>query len=143
MDTPERDAAMQKHAIEQAVDLGRKLRHVFVATADSSGLPHMAAASSIAAVSDRKISIAEWFCPGTLENLDQNRRVAVVVWDAAADQGYQLLGEVEAVEDQAVMNGYAPEMKSRQPMPQVEWRLVFRVDKVLDFTHAPHSDVEE
>lgn len=134
---------MNIQSIQQAVDLAQTLQHVFVATSDGSGLPHLAAASRIEVVEDAKVAISEWFCPGTLENLEQNRRIALVIWDAAVDKGYQLLGEVEDMNREAMMNGYDPELASRQPLPQVEWRLTVRVDKVLDFSHAPHSDVEE
>ena len=134
---------MKIQSIQQAVNLAQSLQHVFVATSDASGLPHLAAASRIEVVEDAKVAISEWFCPGTMENLEQNRRIALVIWDAAVDKGYQLLGEVEDMNREAMMNGYAPELASRQPLPQVEWRLTVRVDKVLDFSHAPHSDVEE
>jgi hypothetical protein len=134
---------MKIQSIQQAVNLAQTLQHVFVATSDASGLPHLAAASRIEVVEDAKVAISEWFCPGTLENLEQNHRIALVIWDAAVDKGYQLLGEVEDMNREAMMNGYAPELASRQPLPQVEWRLTVRVDKVLAFSHAPHSDVEE
>ena len=134
---------MKTQAIQQAVNLAQTLQHVFVATSDAGGLPHLAAASRIEVVEDAKVAISEWFCPGTMENLEQNRRIALVIWDAAADKGYQLLGEVEDMNREAMMNGYAPELASREPLPQVEWRITVRVDKVLDFSHAPHSDVEE
>lgn len=134
---------MKTQAIQQAVNLAQTLQHVFVATSDASGLPHLAAASRIEVVEDAKVAISEWFCPGTMANLEQNRRIALVIWDAAADEGYQLLGEVEDMNREVMMNGYAPELASREPLPQVEWRITVRVDKVLDFSHAPHSDVEE
>jgi hypothetical protein len=130
-------------AIQRAVKLAQKLRHVFVATADKTGLPHVAAASRISLVSDAKIAVSEWFCPGTLENLDQNRLISLVIWDSASDTGYQLLGEVEKMKAEAVVNGYAPELEKKAPMPQAEWKIIVRVDKIIDFTHAPHSDIEE
>ena len=90
-----------------------------------------------------QLAIAAWFCPGTVINLQHNRRIAIVVWDAAEDTGYQLVGEVEKVEESAFLNGYAPQVEGSSPSPQVERQLLVRVDKVIDFRHAPHSDVEE
>ncbi len=87
--------------------------------------------------------MSSWFCPGTVTNLERNRRISLVVWDAAEDTGYQLVGEVEKVEESAFLNGYAPEVEGSSPSPQVERRLLVRVDKVIGFSHAPHSDVEE
>ena len=47
------------------------------------------------------------------------------------------------MEEQAIMNGYVPEMEDPTPPPQVERRLLVRVEKTVRFSHAPHSDVEE
>ncbi len=59
------------------------------------------------------------------------------------DTSYQLVGEVEKVEESAFLNGYAPEVEGSSLSPQVERQLLVRVDKVFGFSHAPHSDVEE
>lgn len=134
---------MKKQAIQWAVNLGQKLQHIFVATSDKRGLPHVAAAGRITSVRDEIVAVSAWFCPGTVENLEQNRFVSLVIWDSASDKGYQLLGEVEKIEEEAMMNGYAPELESKGTMPQVERKLIVRVDKIIDFSHAPHSDIEE
>jgi len=54
-----------------------------------------------------------------------------------------VLGLVEKVEEVAMMNGYSPEIDETAAMPQVENRLLVRVNKVIAFSHAPHSDLEE
>jgi hypothetical protein len=50
---------------------------------------------------------------------------------------------VENISEKAVMNGYLPETKHSTPLPQIEKILEVAVDRVLAFSHAPHSDVEE
>ena len=134
---------MNKKTLTQAVALARKLQHVFVATADGKGLPHMAAAGKLALAPEGRVAVAAWFCPTTVANLQMNRRVALVVWEPKGDIGYQLLGETEKVEEIAMMNGYAPGIESKSSLPQVERQLLVRVDRIIDFKHAPHSDVEE
>lgn len=134
---------MKMKNLEIAIDLAEKLGHVFVATADSSGMPHVAAAARIQSASEDHVTVSAWFCPGTIANLDENRRISLVVWDPPLDKGYQLLGEVVNVEEQAMMNGYSAETEKHAPLPQVERKLVVRVAKILAFSHAPHSDVEE
>ena len=129
--------------IQSAIILGQKLGHVFVATADSKGLPHVAAAGRLSLGTDGLLTVAAWFCPGTVVNLEHNTKVSLVVWDAAADTGYQLLGNVEKVEETAMLDGYFPEMESTGPSPQVERQLFVKVDKVIGFSHAPHNDLEE
>lgn len=130
-------------AIHKAVELANKLQHVFVATADTSGLPHVAAAGEMALTPEGDVAVGAWFCPGTVENLQHNRHVALVVWDAGKDTGYQLLGEVKEVKELSFLDGYAPERESSTPSPQVERQLIVRVNKTLAFSFAPHSDMEE
>ncbi len=134
---------MKPESLNTAVELAEKLKHVFVATADPSGMPHVAAAAKLNQMSKDHVTVTAWFCPGTIANLNKNRRISMVVWDAPSDKGYQLLGEVEKVEEIAMMNGYSPETDKLPPIPQVENRLLVRVDKVIVFSHAPHSDLEE
>ena len=116
---------------------------MFLATADPGGLPHVAAAGKIGYTSEGRVSVSAWFCPGTMLNLQENREVSIVVWQPATDVGYQLLGEVEDVQETAFMDGYAAELEGMPPSPQVERTLMVRVDKVLAFSHAPHSDTEQ
>jgi hypothetical protein len=134
---------MKPESLNAAVELAEKLEHVFVATADSSGMPHVAAATKLNQTSKDHVAVTAWFCPGTVANLSENRRISMVVWDAPSDKGYQLLGLVKKIEEVAMMNGYSPEIDEATVMPQVKNRLLVRVDKVISFSHAPHSDLEE
>ncbi len=129
--------------LEKAVELAAKVGHVFIVTSDADGWPHLAAARRLALKEEGRIAIEEWFCPGTMSNLQDNRHVSIVVWEANGDIGYQLLGEMEHMMDIGMIDGYTPDMKSKWPLPQVESRLVIQVRKVTDFKRAPHSDVEE
>ncbi|MFB0536545.1 MAG: pyridoxamine 5'-phosphate oxidase family protein [Anaerolineae bacterium] len=123
--------------------LAEKLRHVFVATADTTGLPHVASAGKLTSAPDGRLVLADWFCPGTVSNLQQTPRIAVVVWDPTADTGYQLLGEVEEVRELSILDGYVPGEEDKPPLPQLERELLVRVDEILAFSHAPHGDVAE
>ena len=133
---------VKQETIQVAVTLGQKLGHVFVATADSEGLPHVAAAGRLSLGKNGLVAVAAWFCPGTVMNLRHNPKVSLVMWDSEADAGYQLLGNVEKVKETAMLDGYIPEMEGKGPSPQVERELMVRVDKVIAFSHAPHSDLE-
>lgn len=134
---------MKTHSIGSAIRLAQKLEHIFVATADSGGIPHVAAAGELGAVSGDRVAVSAWFCPGTLANLQNNRQIALVVWDPEKDHGFQLLGVVEQIEDLAMLNGFAPGIEEQVPIPQIERRLHVRVKKVIGFSHAPHSDIED
>jgi uncharacterized protein len=128
--------------LKKAVELAEKLGYVFVATADAAGFPHVAAAAKLSFALDGKIAVSAWFCPSTMANINENPRLSIVVWDSEKDKGYQLIGESEKVLDVAIMDGFSAALEDRPPIPQIESRLTVRVDKILHFTHAPHSDSE-
>jgi hypothetical protein len=134
---------MSREAIERAVNLGNTVGYVLLATAGADGLPHLAASRKMTVEPDGRIGISEWFCPGTLENLQVNPRISIVVWDPLGDTGFQILGRSEKVEDVSAMDGLSPEQGQKPPLPQVERKILIQVDKVIHFTHAPHSDVED
>jgi len=134
---------MLRDPVKEAVRLGRRMKVAMIATADAQGLPHMAASRKITVEPGGGIGVSEWFCPGTLANLQVNPRISIVVWDSKKDSGYQVLGISERVEDLSMMNGFSPELEKGDPMPQVERKIHVQVDKVIHFSHAPHSDMEE
>ena len=134
---------MNENALTKAAALARKVGSILVATADRGGLPHLAAAGRLGEAGDGRLSVAAWFCPGTVRNIQENRRISLVVWDPASDTGYQLLGMVEKVRELAMLNGYIPGQEGKPQPPQVERELLVRVQRVLAFSRAPHSDLEE
>ncbi|MEE8328761.1 MAG: pyridoxamine 5'-phosphate oxidase family protein [Thermodesulfovibrionia bacterium] len=134
---------MRIEALNKFITLAEELGHVFVATADVNGLPHLAAAGELMLTPEGYVEVTSWFCPATVDNLGVNQNVALVVWDAKTDKGYQLLGKTEKMEDLHMINGYAPEIESKSPVPQVERKLIIKVDTIIDFKHAPHTDTEK
>jgi hypothetical protein len=112
---------------------------LLLASADSGGIPHLAAAGALKRISPERLEVRAWFCPQTLANLHENSRCSLVIWDSAADEGYQLVGKADAVQQGAMLNGYTP---GEAPLPQVEYSVTIQVDRVLEFRHAPHTDAE-
>ena len=49
--------------IQSAIVLADKLQHVFVTTADTKGLPHVATAGKIRFAPNGKVEVSSWFCP--------------------------------------------------------------------------------
>lgn len=79
---------MKTKSIDMAIQLAEKIEHIFVATADDSGIPHVAAAGELSHDSEEHVSVAAWFCPGTLSNLLNNKQISLVVWDASDDHDF-------------------------------------------------------
>jgi hypothetical protein len=134
---------MNSEILKKAVRLGEELEHVFVATADTAGLPHVAVAGKISLEFEDRVAVMEWFCAATVANLEANRSIGLIVWGQKADMGYQLLGACKKVEELGMMNGYSPGLEDQKPLPQVERKLIVRIDKITDLKHAPHSDLEK
>jgi len=136
------EARPRVKGIERAVALAQRLQHVFVGTADRDGTPHIAAAARLEITGDSNLAVSSWFCPATVSNLQENRKVSVVVWNPETDEGVQVVGAVERIEETAILDGYAPEIETAEPSPQVERRLIVGVEKVIAFSHAAHSDTK-
>lgn len=134
-------AAVKLEILGQAVELARRLGHIFVATTDAANMPHVAAAGEVI-INGELVEVRAWFCPVTVANLEQNRAVSLVIWDPETDHGYQVLGRAERSEVMAVMDGYLPTEEDSHPLPQMERKLVIRPERILDFKHAPHSDTD-
>ena len=134
---------MKTEQLEKAVALSGKTGFVYVATASISGIPHMASAGKMELTDEGYLAVTQWFCPGTIANLLESKGISIVVWDQDADSGYQILGQSERIEELGILDGYAPELESDPPLPQVQRRLLIKVQKITDFKLGPHSDAED
>jgi hypothetical protein len=134
---------MKPERIAEVLRLAVRAGHVLVATADERGMPHITAAGKLEPASNSKVAVTEWFCPGTVANLQKNKYVSIVAWTKLLEKGFQMLGRLESVEDVGVLDGYAGKREGRPPMPQIEKRLLINVEKILEFRLGPHSDVED
>lgn len=133
---------MKSKSLEKALKLAEQVKHIFVATADGRGWPHLAAAGRVALTPEQHVVVSEWFCPGTVANLQVNPRLSIVVWDAGKDAGYQIIGEMEEIKDLDMIDGYSPSVEGKHRFPQVERQLLVHVDSVMEFKRSPHTDVE-
>lgn len=134
---------MKTNMLEEVVSLAQQTGFVFVATADSNGMPHIAAAGKLAPAGKKNVTVEEWFCPGTIANLNENKSISIVVWSKESDNGFQLLGEVKKVQDLGMLDGYASALEAEHRVPQVDRQLLVEVQKILEFRIAPHTDIED
>lgn len=132
---------MEPEILERVKKLVRKVKVVFVATADRKGIPHLAASEGATFVDGDQIFFRAWFCLRTVENLHENPRLSLAVLDPKTLKGFQVLGEMERIEKGAILDGYAPETEKRWAgLPQAEHQLLIRVEEVLHLASGPHSD---
>ncbi len=131
---------MKRAMIERMVELGNRVGFFFIATADGNGTPHLASARRAELLSGDRFAVTEWFCPGTIANLESNPRLSVVAWDSENDTGYQVIGESAEIKDVAMLDGFEAGRAEPTPVPQVERRLLVTAEAVLEFRQRPHSD---
>ncbi len=130
---------MKEELLDRAVDLAKRVGYATLATSDDQGMPHVAAVGRLHHPAQGHLAVEEWFCPGTLANLTHHgSKVSIVAWDPESDTGYQVLGRMEDLLEEHVMDGYVP--GQRHEMPQVARRLVVQVEEILIFSKAPHRD---
>lgn len=134
---------MNPKVLKDAVTMAAGLEHILIGTANRNKEPHIAAAASLGYVDENHVAASEWFCPTTVSNLYENPAVCLVIWDSTTDTGYQLMGLSEGIENKAILDGWVPKMDETPAIPQIERKILVRVDKIIDFKEAPHNDTEE
>ena len=131
---------MNAKKLERAIELGKRVEHFFLALVGADGFPYVNSARQLEQVADNQFAIEEWICPLTLRQLSENPKMAVLIWDPAADEGYEILGEVLMFEGQEFLNGFAPEVEEDAYLPQVKRKLIIRAEKITAFSHALRCD---
>ena len=117
-----------------------KLPYIFVATADSSGQPHMAIGEQVAVSGDSLLIFENWFCPSTLQNIANNTHVSVVAVLPKTGKGYQMIGSLVRSTDAAILDGFDPTVIVPES-PQVLTRFTVKIEQILEFTSGIHSDI--
>jgi pyridoxine/pyridoxamine 5'-phosphate oxidase len=129
-------------SLDEVLSAFERVKRVLVATASADGQPHIMVAGDFALATEGRVVVTEWFCPATMDNLAENPAIAMVIWDRAADEGYQVIGRLDRLTERAIVDGYLPGEEALE-VPQVERDLWIRVDQVLSFTEGPHTDRPE
>ena len=118
-------------------------RLVYVGTSDKNGRVHLSVTQGLRIVDERHVAFEEWFCTKTLENLKENPQISIGVIDSETGKGYQFIGEVEDVDLEAMLNGYAKDKEAEwRQYPQSQYQLHIRVDTITELNTGPHSDEE-
>ena len=108
---------MKIEMLRESVRLAQAAGFVMIATANEQGMPHITAAGRLELTDENEadIAVTEWFCPGTVANLQKNKHVSIVVWTKKLETGYQLLGQLTGVRDIGILDGYSRETRRRAP----------------------------
>jgi hypothetical protein len=131
---------MNNDLLKRVIELASRQPYVWLATTDQQGRPHVTTAGTLLAGKEGRVILREWFCPVTLANTRYASAVSVVVWAGGETEGFQIIGQVQAVTDFAVLDGFNPSMENEPPMPQTQRDLTIDVETILHFRHGPHTD---
>ena len=118
----------------------RDTKRVHVATTDSNGIPHIAIEKS-PEINDGTLEFNSWFCHRTVENLNENPKITISIWNEEQQEGFQIEGKRDELEEIAMLNGYQ-EKEEGSDYPQIEYRLTIEPQKIIDFAPGPHKDKE-
>ncbi len=132
---------MDSEILREVEALARKAKRIYVATTDQDGMPHIAAAEGFSFIDEDRIFFSAWFCLETVKNLGDNPRIALAFLDPRKNRGYQIWGEMERIEEGAVLDGFSPELDQKwKTYPQAEHQLYIRLTRISAFSSGPHSD---
>ncbi|MBD3426421.1 MAG: hypothetical protein GF409_04225 [Candidatus Omnitrophica bacterium] len=124
---------------KRAMDIFRRTGYAFIATS-SNGVSHLAVTSGLDFTGRGGIVVSEWFCPRTLENLEVNPWLSIVIWDPEEDKGVQIYGRKKDLKETEVLDGQPATMERNRHIPQVNSSLSIEVERVSEFVKGPHSD---
>ena len=110
-----------------------------VASADTAGKPHLAIGTGIKVIDGQHLLLENWYCQTTLQNLEQNPRLAIAVMAADMKIGYQFIGQLAYGFDVALLSGYVPEVEPAGE-PQALTRLIVKVEEILAFCSGIDTD---
>ena len=101
---------------------------VAVATVDTSGNPHVIAVAEARVIDDNKILITDNYMRQTKENINQNGKISLVVWDKEM-KGYNIDGNAKYY-DKGEHLDKVKSMKENKGMP-AKGAIVVNVTKIM------------
>ena len=112
-----------------------------IGTVNQEGFPHLAMEKGVQWCGAKTICFETWFCTTTIENLRENPKVTVALWDQTAQKGYQLLGKIKSIQEGPILDGYIPDEEAEQfPIPPQAYKIYIEIEEVMQFLCGPHSD---
>ncbi len=114
---------------------------IYVSTSGKDGIPHLAIGEKIAVPDSGHVILDAWFCVKTVENLAANPAIAIAVIDMSTKDGFQVIGNVEKIEDKMMMDGFVPELEEKWTGISTGYKISVTVSHVMKFTTEAHSDL--
>jgi uncharacterized protein len=110
----------------------------WVATASKDGVPNVSIKGSLRMLDDEHLVFADINSKKTRRNLEENPRVAVMVYDAAARRGYMIRGTTELLGSGPLYDQTTAAIKKAMPqLPSPQYVVRITVESVWDQSAGP------
>ena len=112
----------------------------WVATASKDGMPNVAIKGSLRVVDSEHLMFADLFSLKTRKNLEENPKVAVMVYDGESRKGYSLKGRAEMI-SQGPLYDQMVEVLKQAPMkfPPPKYVVKITVEAIYDQSVGPEA----
>ncbi|MDR3577617.1 MAG: pyridoxamine 5'-phosphate oxidase family protein [Anaerolineaceae bacterium] len=112
----------------------------WVATASKDGIPNIAIKGSLRVMDDEHLLFADLFSLKTRKNLEENPKVAVMVFDPETRKGYSLKGQAEMISSGPIYDQMV-EILKQAPMkfPPPKYAVKITVEAVYDQSVGPEA----
>ncbi len=112
----------------------------WIATAARDGTPNVSIKGSLRLLDDEHLLFADIFSQKTRKNLQENPRVAIMVYEDASRRGYMFKGAVELLAGGALYNQTVENMKKAMPqLPAPKYVVKVSVESIWDQSAGPNG----
>lgn len=112
----------------------------WVATASRDGTPNMSIKGSLRVLDEEHLVFADLFSLKTRKNLQENPKIAVMVYDAESRRGYELKGTAEQIESGTFFDQTVEGMRKMMPQfPTPKYVVKVTVESIWDQSAGPNG----
>jgi len=110
----------------------------WVATASRDGTPNLSIKGSLRVLDDEHLLFADIFSLKTRKNLQENPKVAIMVYDAESRRGYACKGMAEQVDSGALFDQTVESIRTAMPqLPAPKYVVKVSVESIWDQSAGP------
>lgn len=109
------------------------------ATSDENGIPNVVPIAFGKVLSESQVMLIDVFMDKSLENITENPKVAVSVWDMETLKGYQLKGAARVETNGELFDEAAKMVKSMMPQLKAKGVVIIDIEKI--YVTSPGPDI--
>jgi len=112
----------------------------WVATATKDGTPNVSIKGSLRLLDDEHLLFADIFSLKTRKNLQENPKVAIMVYEEASRRGYMFKGTADPQSSGPLYDQFTENMKKAMPqLPPPKYVVKVTVESIFDQSAGPNG----